>query len=167
MVSELRTVRSVACRAVILAWFVLPLSAAEGEGPSVERGRYLIHIAGCNDCHTPGYAPAEGQVAESEWLLGDSLGWKGPWGTTYASNLRLTLSTQTEDQWVSFAQNLKSRPPMPYFNLNAMTADDLRSMYRYVRQLQPVGEAAPAYLPPGQQPPPPYVDLGPPPGAPE
>ena len=24
------------------------------EDPQVARGRYLIQIAGCNDCHTPG-----------------------------------------------------------------------------------------------------------------
>jgi mono/diheme cytochrome c family protein len=26
----------------------------------VERGRYIVKIAGCNDCHTPGYAPTNG-----------------------------------------------------------------------------------------------------------
>jgi hypothetical protein len=43
-----------------------------------------------------------------------------------------------------------TRPPMPWFALRDMTRDDLRAVYRYIRQLGPVGEPAPAYVPPGQ-----------------
>jgi len=33
-----------------------PASAASGKDALlVERGKYLAQIAGCNDCHTPGY----------------------------------------------------------------------------------------------------------------
>jgi len=28
----------------------------------------------------------------AEWLLGSAIGWRGPWGTTYPPNLRLTES---------------------------------------------------------------------------
>ena len=86
-------------------------------GPSVARGRYLARIAGCNDCHTPGYAPSGGKVAEKDWLIGDALGWKGDWGTTYPSNLRLVLATMSENQWVDYARKLEARPPMPWFVL--------------------------------------------------
>jgi hypothetical protein len=99
----------------------------------------------------------------SEWLKGDILGWRGPWGTTYAPNLRLSLATKTEDQWVVFAKNLQSRPPMPSYNLNSMTETDLRSMYRFVRQLEPLGEPAPAYVPPDVEPSPPFVQFPAPP----
>jgi hypothetical protein len=51
------------------------------------RGKYVLQIAGCNDCHTPGYTASGGKVEERLWLTGDQLGWRGPWGTTYASNL--------------------------------------------------------------------------------
>ena len=60
--------------------------APAGES-KVDRGRYLVKIAGCNDCHTAGYAAAAGNVPESAWLTGDTLGWRGAWGTTYAANL--------------------------------------------------------------------------------
>lgn len=46
---------------------------------AVERGRYLVKIAGCNDCHTAGYAISAGKVDEKQWLTGDALGWRGPW----------------------------------------------------------------------------------------
>ena len=92
--------------------------------------------AGCNDCHTAGYGPAEGNVPEAEWLKGDALGWRGPWGTTYAANLRLRLDEMTEDEWVEYAKTFKTRPPMPWFNVNTMTETDLRSIHKYVPHLR-------------------------------
>jgi len=140
--------------ALILA---LPAYAQKPDDPQVKRGRYLVEIGGCNDCHTAGYAPSGGKVPEAQWLLGDSLGWHGPWGTTYPTNLRLYMQGMTEDQWVKKAKALNTRPPMPWFNVRAMTTGDLRAMYRYVRSLEPVGKPAPAYLAPDKTPPQPYV----------
>lgn len=117
---------------------------------SVDRGRYLVQTAGCNDCHTPGYAVAAGKVDEKLWLTGDALGWSGPWGTTYASNLRLYMTGHTEASWLQTARSFKPRPPMPWFNVHAMNDRDLRALYRYVRHLGPAGEPAPTYVPPGQ-----------------
>ena len=136
---------------------------ASGKDP-IARGRYLLTVGSCNDCHTAGFAPSDGKVPESQWLLGDSvLGFRGPWGTTYAPNLRLTVSRMTEDQWVLFAKNLKTRPPMPWFNLNQWSEGDARAFYRYVRQLGPVGKPVRAALPPEKAPPPPYIQWPQPP----
>lgn len=123
----------------------------------VQRGRYLSRIAGCNDCHTPGYLMSAGKVAEKDWLTGDHFGWRGPWGTTYAPNLRLLMASMSEAQWMERARGLKSRPPMPWFTLNEMEEDDLKALYHFVRYLGPAGEPAPAYVPPGQEPNPPYA----------
>lgn len=141
-------------------------SAAESSSgkDSIARGRYLLIVGNCNDCHTAGFAPSEGKVPESQWLLGDGqLGFRGPWGTTYAPNLRLTLSRMTEDQWVQFAKNLRTRPPMPWFSVNQWTEKDSRAFYRYVRHLGAVGKAVAAGLPPDKTPPPPYVQWPQPP----
>jgi mono/diheme cytochrome c family protein len=129
----------------------------------VERGRYLVKIAGCNDCHTPGYALAAGAVPESQWLVGDALGWRGPWGTTYPVNLRLYMHAMTEEQWVAVARAVRSRPPMPWFALRDMTEEDLRSLYHFVRSLGPAGGPAPAYVPPGQEPTTAYIQFPAPP----
>jgi mono/diheme cytochrome c family protein len=127
-------------------------AAALATGPTDEiaRGRYLIGVAGCNDCHTPGYGPKEGKVDEKLWLTGDALGWGGPWGTTYATNLRLMLQGMTRQQWIQHARTMKPRPPMPWFNVRAMTDADLGAIYAYTRALGPAGQPAPAYVPPGQ-----------------
>jgi mono/diheme cytochrome c family protein len=130
---------------------------ARADEDIVARGRYLVKVSGCNDCHTPGYLPTDGEVPEAQWLTGDSFGWRGPWGTTYGSNLRLFMAGLTEDQWIDEAKTLRRRPPMPWFNLNAMNDADLRAIYQFVRSLGDPGQPAPAYVPPDEEPNPPYA----------
>jgi mono/diheme cytochrome c family protein len=132
-------------------------STSKRAAKQIERGRYLVVVGLCNDCHTAGFAESDGNVPEKDWLKGDTLGFRGPWGTTYAANLRLSLSRMTEDQWVSYAKALKARPPMPWYSLNQWNEQDLRSFYRYLRQLGPAGEPAPQALAPVQEPKPPYI----------
>jgi hypothetical protein len=43
------------------------------------------------------------------------------------------------------------------FNLNHWTEPDLRAFYQYVRNLGPIGDPAPEYLPPDKAPPPPFL----------
>jgi mono/diheme cytochrome c family protein len=138
--------------AVLTITGVAAADSARREGVQqsmVDRGRYLVKIAGCNDCHTPGYAQSGGEVPEAQWLTGDALGWSGPWGTTYPANLRLVVAGMSEDEWLRRARTAKYRPPMPWFNLRDMSESDLRAAYRYIRSLGPAGEPAPAYVPPG------------------
>src|SRR5262245_19163636 len=93
--------RSMIASALISA-ATIPYAAAQAPAKgksSTERGRYLVSIAGCNDCHTPGYAMSGGKVPEKQWLTGDQLGWQGPWGTTYPSNLRLYMQIVSEAEW--------------------------------------------------------------------
>jgi hypothetical protein len=104
-----------------------------------------------------------GKVPEAQWLTGDSLGWRGPWGTTYPVNLRLYMKGMSENNWVHVAKNLQSRPPMPWFALHDMTEQDLRAIYQYVAALGPAGEPAPAYVPPNKEPKGPYVQFPAPP----
>ena len=124
----------------------------------LERGKYIVEVGGCNDCHTTGYAEAGGKAKDTDLLKGDSLGYRGGWGTTYPTNLRLTLSKMTEDQWVTYGKALNTRPPMPWFNVRAINDADLRAMYQYIKSLPGgVGTAAPTFLPPTQTPKPPFI----------
>jgi hypothetical protein len=77
---------------------------------SVERGKYLVMVGGCNDCHTPWKMGAngpepdmskmlsgspEGMTAKAPkldmpWMVAASAtmtAWSGPWGISYAHNL--------------------------------------------------------------------------------
>jgi mono/diheme cytochrome c family protein len=126
----------------------------------IRHGRYLIQTSGCNDCHTPGYMQKDGQVPEAEWLTGDSMGWHGPWGTTYPANLRHLFQQMDEQAWLARARQ-PMRPPMPAPSLRAMSDADLRAIYRYVRSLGAKGKPVPAYVPPGGPVATPYLDLTP------
>ena len=83
-------------------------AAAPAQSPA-ERGKVLVQVGGCHDCHTTkknnepdmsvmlsGHPssikipPAPKPAAGSPWIIqttGTLTVWSGPWGTTYAANL--------------------------------------------------------------------------------
>lgn len=149
------------CAGTLIAAFLAAQAWAGSKADAdIRHGRYLIVTSGCNDCHTPGYMMKDGHVPEAEWLTGDAIGWQGPWGTTYAVNLRLLFSQIDEKAWLARARQ-PMRPPMPSPSLRAMSEADLRAIYRYVRSLEVKGQPAPPYVPPGGQVATPYFDLTP------
>lgn len=127
----------------------------------VAAGRYLVRVGMCNDCHTSGFALSGGKVPESDWLTGNPVGYRGPWGTTYAANLRLTVQGLDEDAFVTLLKTRKALPPMPWQNVNRMSERDVRAIYRYIRSLGPKGKPMPALVPPQQEPTTTYVDTRP------
>jgi mono/diheme cytochrome c family protein len=141
---------------LLALYLAIPALASD---PLVQRGRYVVQTSGCNTCHTALYPVVGGNIPESDWLTGAKVGWRGPWGTTYATNLRLYMHELSEDDWLRKARNLSARPPMPWFDIQAMSDDDLRAIYRYVRSLGPAGKPAPAYVPPLITPRGPYVQF--------
>ena len=140
--------------ATLSTLLAVPALAQQGD---LQRGRYVTTIGGCNDCHTAGFPQKGGAIPEADWLLGNPVGFRGPWGTTYPTNLRITLSKMSEAQWVAYAKKLQTRPPMPWFNLNKMADADLRALYHFVKSLGPVGKPAPDALPPDAEPKTPYI----------
>ena len=126
----------------------------------IRHGRYLIATSGCNDCHTAGYMQKDGRIPERDWLAGDAMGWQGPWGTTYPTNLRLLVQQMDEKAWIARARQ-PFRPPMPGASMRAMTDRDLKSIYRYIKHLGAKGVPVPAYVPPGSIVATPYFDLTP------
>jgi len=124
---------------------------------TIARGKYMVQTGHCNNCHTNGYSSKQGKVPEKDWLLGSApMGYRGAWGTTYASNLRLTVQNFTEEQWVRYAKSVEPRPTMPWWPLRDTTDADLGAMYQYIKHLGPAGEPAPAFVPPDKEPKPPY-----------
>jgi len=118
-------------------------------------GAYLTVVGGCNDCHTGNWDQTMGKTPDADRLTGSAIGYRGPWGTSYAVNLRFLVSRVPEDRWVQIlttAAGGHGLPPMPWQN-TAQTSDaDLRAMYRYIHALGPKGERTPRPVPPGQDP---------------
>lgn len=145
--------------AAILFLTASAFAAEKTDDELIERGRYLVKVTGCNDCHTPRYGERSGNVPETDWLIGTSIGYKGGWGTTYAKNLRHMLADKSEAQWVTYAKRMRAKPPMPWFNVNAMTDDDLKAMYQFIRFLGDNQNQVPEELPPGVEPKTQYINF--------
>lgn len=152
-----------AAAGVLAAVQALAATPSSKEDPWVDRGRYIVTIGGCNDCHTPGFAEHGGTAKEADLLVGSSVGWRGPWGTTYPPNLRLYFQGISEKDWVKSAKKFRGRPPMPFWAINHMGKGDLRAVYRYIRSLGPAGHPAPDFVAPGQEPKTPYIQFPAPP----
>ncbi len=139
-------IRSIALAAAGLA---LATGGASAQDVSVEYGAHIAVIGGCHDCHTVGYNETNGQVDPNVALMGSDAGFEGPWGKTYAKNLRLTLEHMSEDDWVTFSDTFETLPPMPWFNVHAFTDVEARSLYQYIKSLPGgLGDPAPDATPP-------------------
>ena len=151
-------------QSLLLSSVVLSASAHAADSSAdqrvLERGRYLLVAAGCNDCHTPGYAEAAGRIPQAQWLTGSAVGFQGPWGTSFPVNLRLYAQGMNEAQWLARVRQ-PMRPPMPWFNLRDMSDADLVAMYRFIRTLGPAGAPAPAAAAPGAPVTTPYFEFVP------
>ncbi|OOY27433.1 MAG: c-type cytochrome [Rhodobacteraceae bacterium] len=129
---------------------------------SVARGELISITSGCHDCHTAGYNESGGKIDPEAALRGVPLGWQGPWGTTYAVNLRDEIKEMDEEAFVKYAKTFTAKPPMPFYNMHAMPESDLRSLYRYIKSLGAPGDPMPEALPPGETPRTPYIVMAPP-----
>ena len=125
------------------------VSAAEGER--------ISRIGGCHDCHSVGFGETAGTIDPATALKGSPVGYQGPWGTTYAANLRLIAADYDEDGWVDYLTSFEARPPMPWFNVHYLAEPEMRSLYQYIVSLGDVGDPVPAYVPPGVEPTTPYL----------
>jgi cytochrome c553 len=145
---------------------------------SVERGRYLVRITGCHDCHSPkvegmtpdlnralsgrpGTTPLPSATKGEVHASLDLTAWTGPWGFSVASNLTPDAATglgtrYTETTFISTMRTGKKpngtpiMPPMPSEVYQNMTDDDLRAIFAYLRTIKPITNAVYAGLtPPG------------------
>ena len=127
----------------------------------VAAGDYLLRVGSCDDCHTPGWAESGGTLPDSMRLMGAPLGFRGPWGTSYPANLRLSVLGKSAPEWVAAVRTRKGLPPMPWFSLQRMADRDLEAIYAYLTELGPRGEPVPAALPPTVEPTTPYIVFAP------
>jgi mono/diheme cytochrome c family protein len=158
-----RAVRLRSLFGLAILWIALlvPVLIGGGAGAATEprvaaddaiaAGRYLVNYGGCNDCHTPGYTQAKGAIPETQRLTGNPVGFQGPWGTSYAINLRLFLNKVPEARWLAVVRKppFEVHPPMPWANLQALSDADLHAIYAYVNSLGTVGGPMHDFIPPG------------------
>jgi len=113
-------------------------AAAEPDAERVARGKYLVDVIGCNDCHTPwkmGEAgpepemdrflsghrqdanlPPAPELGEGPWeatMSGSFTAFSGPWGTSFTRNLtpddETGLGNWTEQEFIDTLRNGRQR----------------------------------------------------------
>src|ERR1700729_2305041 len=92
------------CAPALAAVAIFCAAAASAEESQIERGKYLVTIASCNDCHTPGYFL--GKPEFSRTLAGSEVGFTIPGlGAIVGRNLtpdkETGLGNWTDDQIIS------------------------------------------------------------------
>ncbi len=141
----------------VLGLLCLGVAASSHVDPLIARGHYLVGFGSCNDCHTPGWRESDGTVPLSRWMVGSNLGYRGPWGTSYAANTRLEFQRISESDWLFMIRTRGGHWPMVWHDLRFLKVEDQRAIYRFIRSLGPSGVDAPADLSPGVEPKTPYV----------
>jgi len=126
---------------------------------TVARGKYLVVIAGCNDCHTSGWRESDGNVPVSAWLTGSNVGFRSASGTSYPTNLRLEFQITSEDNWTKAVLTRADHSMMTWQDLRGLTPADRHAVYVFIRSLGPAGTPTLPDVRPWDEPLTPYVDL--------
>jgi mono/diheme cytochrome c family protein len=112
--------------------------AATPDAAKVARGKYLVTLGGCNDCHTPWKMGENGPEPDMSRMLSghpqsiqiqaaptpaggpwvasitaDNTAWAGPWGVSFTRNLtpdkETGLGTWTEREFIATIRNGRDR----------------------------------------------------------
>src|SRR5215472_16610258 len=125
------------------------------EGAQVARGQYLVQLAGCTDCHTPGHLLGRPDMAR--FLGGSDVGFEVPdLGIFVGPNLTpdkdTGLGRWTSDEIVTAIQKGVRpdgrilAPMMPWRAYAGLTKSDAAAIVQYLRSLPPVINKVPGPL---------------------
>jgi len=140
------------------AIFALQAQGVHADAAQVARGKYLVTVSGCNDCHTPGHF--FGKLDTKRELAGSDVGFELPDGGVIVGP-NLTPDKETGlGNWTSqqIAAAIRSgvrpdgrvlAPVMPWPALSQLTQADTDAIVAYLRQLPAVKNKVPGPLKPG------------------
>ncbi len=125
---------------------------AKADDAPVARGKYLVTIAGCNDCHTPGYF--FGKPDMDRFLGGSDVGFEIPGlGVFVGRNITPDKETGIGD-WTTDRSSPRCRPAsgpdgrqlapiMPWHAFANFTKDDVTAIAAFLKSIPPVSHACP------------------------
>jgi mono/diheme cytochrome c family protein len=90
---------------------------------------------------------------------GTMTAWSGPWGVSFTANLtpdkETGLGDWTEEMFIATMKTGRHQgkgrpllPPMPYFNLQKLTDEDIKSVFAYLQSLPAIRNKVPAPIDP-------------------
>ena len=150
------------------AALVFCLTKAEAQDPRIERGKYLVTVISCSDCHTNGALIGKPDMAH--FLAGSEIGFAIPGlGYFYGPNLtpdrETGLGSWTTVQIVTaMTQGVRPdgrilAPIMPWHSFAHLTPADAESMALYLQSLPPVKHKVPGPFGKAEKPTAPYMTV--------
>ena len=127
------------------AAILLPKAHADSQ---LDRGKYLVVVASCNDCHTPGFFLGKPDTAK--YLGGSDVGFEIP-GLGVFAGRNITPDKETgignwTDEQIATAITAGKRPDgrqlapiMPYAAFSYMTKEDVAAIIAFLRSIAPSG----------------------------
>jgi uncharacterized protein YjiS (DUF1127 family) len=148
---------------IMVAAAILLMSSpvVRAQDAQVKRGQYLVTLAGCTDCHTPGYFFGKPDMAR--YLGGSEVGFEiAGLGVFHGPNLtpdRETGLGKWSTQEIANAITKGERPDgrmlapiMPWHAFAKLTGEDVGAMVAFLKSLPPVGNKVPGPFGPNEQP---------------
>ena len=147
--------------AAALAAACAPFVAQAADPAAVARGKYLVTIASCHDCHTPGYFLGKPDMAR--YLGGSDVGFELPGlgvfvGPNLTPDKETGLGSWTDAQVVAAIQaghrpdGRMLAPIMPYHAFANLTPQDAQAIVAFLRSIPPVEHKVAGPFGPAQTP---------------
>jgi len=127
------------------------------QGPTLDKSRLL---SGFPSQQALPPVPA-GTLGPNKWgalATADLTAWTGPWGTSFAANLTPDASGLGSWTLADFEKTMRSGkhlgggrpilPPMPWFNMAALSDAELKALFAYLKSVPPIANRVPEPLPP-------------------
>ncbi len=142
--SALIGIATAAVAAIAVTAILLPRARAESP---VERGKYLVVLSGCNDCHTPGFFLGKPDMAK--YLGGSDVGFEIP-GLGVFPGRNITPDKETgigswSTEQIATALTTGKRPDgrmlapiMPYHSFSYLTKEDVAAIVAFLQSIPPV-----------------------------
>jgi mono/diheme cytochrome c family protein len=142
-------------------------SAAKADDAAA-RGKYLVTIMGCGDCHTPGVFLGKPDFAHA--LSGGDVGFEVPgmgihWGPNLTPDPETGLGKWSEADIIgAFTRGVRPDgrrliPTMPYMNFAQLTDSDAHAIVAFLKSIPPIKNQVPAPTAPGEAAKAPYMTV--------
>ncbi|MDR3533351.1 MAG: cytochrome c [Rhodopila sp.] len=149
---------------IVTAFAVFACAASHGASaadPQLERGKYLVAIGGCSDCHTPG--TFLGHADEKKFLGGSDVGFSIPGhgvftGPNLTPDMETGLGKWTAKEIVTaFTMGVRPdgrvlAPIMPWREFSHLTPSDALAIAAYLKSIPPVANVVPGPFGPSEKP---------------
>jgi mono/diheme cytochrome c family protein len=147
---------------LITAYLAIQLRPAKAaDQDQIARGKYMVSLMGCDDCHTPGHFFGKDDMTRN--LAGSDVGFGIPsLGVFVAPNLTpdsdTGLGKWTPDQIVAAVTKGERpdgrilAPVMPWRHFAKLTPSDAQAIALYLKSLPPVSHQVPGPFGPSQVP---------------